>query len=169
MGGLFNPFIRRTVADVDPQVLCLMFSIHPSLSYSQRFRLHFLITSQSLVLFSFSYILTTFDDPSSFFLHLWNRAHIIVTNCFYIPKVCITEFLTSSTYIYNMHISQWVTVPRATQCYRRVQMNTNSLVRELSGPRPSRRVVDRANLGCWHSSTTDIHIPSLRDSHPMPC
>ena len=42
-------------------------------------------------------------------------------------------------------------------------MNINNLLRELSGPRPSRWVVDRANLGCWHPSTTDIHIPSLRD------
>ena len=45
-------------------------------------------------------------------------------------------------------------------------MNINSLLRELSGSRPSRWVVDRANLDCWHPSTTDIHIPSLGDSHP---
>ena len=61
----------------------------------------------------------------------------------------------------------WVTVPRATLGTHASRMNINSLLRELSGPRPSRRVVDRANLGCWHPSTTDIHIPSLRDSHPV--
>ena len=60
-----------------------------------------------------------------------------------------------------------MTVPRATLGARASRMNINSLLRELSGPRPSRRVVDRANLGCWHPSTTDIHIPSLRDSHPL--
>ena len=33
--------------------------------------------------------------------------------------------------------------------------------------RPLCRVVDRANLGCWYPSTTDTHIPSLRDSHSV--
>ena len=64
-------------------------------------------------------------------------------------------------------VGGWVTVPRATQCYTRVQMNIDSLLKKLSGSRPSRRVVDRVNLGCWHPSTTDIHISSLRDSHPV--
>ena len=56
--------------------------------------------SQSLALFSLSYILTTSDDP--YFLHARNRAHIVVTNCFYTPKVCIIESLASNTY--NMHV-----------------------------------------------------------------
>ena len=47
-------------------------------------------------------------------------------------------------------------------------MNIDSLLRELSGPRPSCRVVDRANnIGYWCPSTTDIHTPGLRDSHPF--
>ena len=64
-------------------------------------------------------------------------------------------------------MSDWVTVPRATLGTHASRMNINSLLRELSGPRPSRRVVYRENLGCWHPSTTDIHIPSLRDGHPL--
>ena len=61
-----------------------------------------------------------------------------------------------------------VTIRRCTLCYVRVWMNIiNSLLRDLSGPRPSCRVVDRANLGCWYPSMTDIYIPSLTDSHPM--
>ena len=57
--------------------------------------------------------------------------------------------------------------PQATLGTHASRTIINSLLRELSEPRPSRGVVDRANLGCWHPSTTDIHILSLRDSHPI--
>ena len=35
-----------------------------------------------------------------------------------------------------------MTVSRATQCYRRVQVNIDNLLRELSGPQPLHRDVD---------------------------
>ena len=37
---------------------------------------------------------------------------------------------------------KWVTIHKAATVYTRIQTNTHSLLRELSGPRPFRRVVD---------------------------
>ena len=46
-------------------------------------------------------------------------------------------------------------------------MNINSLLRELSGPRPLFRVRNPAKLGCWHPSATYSLFPSGRDSHSL--
>ena len=41
-----------------------------------------------------------------------------------------------------------------------------SLLRELSGPRPLCRV-DTAKLGYWHPSALDIAGSGVTDSHPL--
>ena len=46
-------------------------------------------------------------------------------------------------------------------------MNINSLLRELSGPRPLRWVEDSAKLGKWHPTRTDMISSSGTDSHPL--
>ena len=51
--------------------------------------------------------------------------------------------------------------------YTQPQINIKGLIRELSEPRPSRRVAGSANLGYWHPSTMFRDISSLTDSHPI--
>ena len=42
----------------------------------------------------------------------------------------------------EIHPGKWVTIHKAATVYTRIQANTHRLLRELSGPRPFRRVVD---------------------------
>ena len=64
---------------------------------------------------------------------------------FTLPYYFLFLYCTPAAHIFSIaRIStQWVTVPKAVQCFLQVQTNINRLLRELSGPRPL----------CWGTGT----------------